>query len=116
MIDDWKDTCTAGGCNYLDTSGFTRVPVVQLTGATIRPGTYMGGMARGPGAFDMHTTFAKNFPLRGATKLQVRADIFNVWNRKNYNNPNQSMTSADFGRITGAGRPRVFQLGARFTF
>jgi hypothetical protein len=73
-------------------------------------------MARGPGAFDMHTTFAKNFPLRGATRLQVRADMFNLWNSKNYNNPNQSINSADFGRITGAARARVFQLGARFTF
>jgi len=73
-------------------------------------------MARGPGAFDMRTTFAKNFPLRGATRLQVRADIFNVWNAKNYNNPNQNTTSADFGRITSAARSRVFQLGARFTF
>ena len=116
VIDDWKDACTAGGCNYLNTAGFTRVPIVQLTGATIRPGTYMGSMARGPGAFDMHTTFAKNFPLHGATRLQVRADIFNVWNRKNFNNPNQSLTSADFGRITGAARPRVVQLGARLTF
>jgi hypothetical protein len=37
-------------------------------------------------------------------------------NWKNYNNPQTNMNNADFGRITGAGRARVFQFGARFTF
>jgi hypothetical protein len=113
---NWKDSCTATGCSYLNVAGFTRVPVVTLTNATVRPGTYLWDMARGPGAFDMHTTFAKNFAVHGATRLQVRADVFGVLNRKNYSNPNTNMNSADFGRITGAGGKRVFQLGARFTF
>jgi hypothetical protein len=116
VIDDWKDGCTAAGCNYLNTAGFTRVPVVTLTNATTRPGTYMGSMARGPGEFNLHTTFAKNFALRGATRLQARADVFGVLNRKNYNNPNTNITSGDFGRITGAGGKRVFQLAVRLTF
>jgi hypothetical protein len=116
VIDDWKDGCTSAGCNYLNTAGFARVPVVTLTNATTRPGTYMGSMARGPGAFDMHTTFAKNFALSGATRLQVRADVFNLLNKKNYNNPNTNMNNANFGRITGAALARVFQIGARLTF
>jgi hypothetical protein len=116
VIDDWKDSCSAAGCTYLDTTGVTRVPVVTLTNATTRPGTYMGSMATGPGEFNLHTTFAKNFAVRGATRLQVRADIFSVLNRKNYGNPNTNMNNAAFGRITGASGRRVFQLGARFTF
>jgi hypothetical protein len=116
VVDDWKDTCTAGGCNYLNTAGFARVPVVALTNATERPGTYMGYMSRGPGAFDLNTTFAKNFAVHGSTRLQVRADVFNVLNKKNFNNPQTNLNNADFGRITGAGRPRVLQFGARYTF
>jgi hypothetical protein len=114
--DDWKDSCTGAGCNYLNAAGFARVPVIPLTNAATRPGTYMGGMARGPASFDLHTTFAKNFALRGATRLQARADVFGVLNRKNYNNPNTNITSGDFGRITGAGGKRVFQLAVRLTF
>jgi outer membrane receptor protein involved in Fe transport len=75
----------------------------------------MPEMVRGPRDFNMHTTLAKSFSL-GEKRLQVRADVFNVLNRKNYSNPQTNMNNADFGRITGAGRPRVFQLGARLTF
>ena len=75
----------------------------------------MPEMVRGPGELNLNTTFAKSFSV-GAKRLQVRADVFNVLNIKNYNNPQTNMNNADFGRITGAGRPRVFQFGARLTF
>ena len=116
VVADWKDTCVANGCNYLNTAGFVRVPTSSVTTATLRPGTYMPEMVRGPGDFNMHTTFAKSFALGAGTRLQVRAEAFNVLNRKNYNNPQTNMNNADFGRITGAGRARVFQFGARLTF
>src|SRR5262245_28579319 len=115
-VANWKDTCVASGCTYLNTAGFVRVPVSSVTSATLRPGTYQPGMVRGPGDFNMHATLANSFSLRADTRLQVRADVFNVLNRKNYNNPQTNMNSADFGRITGAGRPRVIQLAARLTF
>ena len=116
MVADWQDSCGPSGCNYLNTAGFVRVPVSTVTNATLRPGTYIHNMVRGPGDFNMHTTFAKSFPLGAGTRLQVRAEAFNVLNWKNYNNPQTNMDNADFGRITGAGRARVFQFGARFTF
>jgi hypothetical protein len=120
VVADWQDTCVASGCNYLNTAGFVRVPRYTTgptpTNATVRPGTFMPEMVRGPGDFNMHTTFAKSFALGPATRLQVRAEAFNVLNWKNYNNPQTNMDNADFGRITGAGRARVFQFGARFTF
>jgi hypothetical protein len=62
VIDDWKDNCTAAGCNYLNTAGFTRVPVVTRTNATTRPGNYMGGMAHGPSALDMRWTCTRPLP------------------------------------------------------
>ena len=116
MVADWQDSCVASGCTYLNTAGFVRVPASSVTTATLRPGTYMPEMVRGPGDFLLHTTLAKSFSLGAASRLQVRADIFNVLNRKNYNNPNGNMNNANFGRITGAGRARVFQFGARLTF
>ncbi len=116
VVADWKDTCVANGCNYLNTAGFVRVPVIPATNATLRPGNFMPEMVRGPGDFLMHTTFAKSFSLAAGTRLQVRAEAFNLLNWKNYNNPQTNMNNADFGRITGAGRPRVLQFGARFTF
>jgi len=49
-------------------------------------------------------------------EIELIADMFNVLNRKNYNNPVTNMNSADFGRITGASGARTFQLSGRFTF
>ena len=58
----------------------------------------------------------KALGLEAGRRIQVRADVFSVLNRKNYNSPNQSTNSSNFGRITGAGGNRSFQLGARMTF
>jgi hypothetical protein len=116
ILDDWKDTCTATGCNYLNTAGFVRVPVSTVTNATLRPGTYMMDMARGPGRLDNNLTIAKSFGLGSGSRLQVRADIFNALNRKNFSNPQQAITNVDFGRITGASSARVVQFGGRLTF
>ena len=115
-----KDTCAPSGCNYLNPAGFARVPVSPTTNATLRPGTYNHGMARGPGRVDTNLTFAKSFAIGGGRRLQLSADIFNFLNAKNFDDPQLAMNNANFGRITGATsdgkRARVFQFGARFTF
>jgi len=116
IVDDWKGTCSATGCNYLNTAGFVRVPTSPTTNATLRPGTYIHDMARGPSELNAHTTFAKSFALGGGSRVQVRADIFNVLNRANYNNPISAINNVNFGRITGASGARAFQFGARLTF
>ena len=48
-------------------------------------------------------SFMKNVPVGGSVRLQVRVEMFNVFNKVNYGNPNASFGSAAFGRITGAG-------------
>jgi hypothetical protein len=116
VFDDWRDRCDARGCSYLNPAGFARVPVSPVTNATLRPGTYMLDMARGPGEVNVHMNVAKGFRLTEATRLQLRAEAINVLNRKNYNAPELRVNNVDFGRITGASGSRIFQLGARLTF
>jgi hypothetical protein len=116
IVADWKDTCTATGCSYLNRDALALVPVSTLTNATLRPGTYMMDMARGPGRLDTNLTVAKSFGIGAGNRLQVRADFFNVMNRINYSNPQQAINNANFGRITGANTARVFQFGTRLTF
>ncbi len=116
IFPDWQSRCDARGCNYLNPAGFVRVPVSPVTNATLRPGTYMLDMARGPASLNLHTTVAKSFALATGARLQVRADVFNVLNRKNYDNPELRVNNVDFGRITGASGSRTFQLGGRLTF
>jgi hypothetical protein len=116
VIDNWKETCSATGCNYLNPAAFVMVPVIQATGATTRPGTYMFGDARSPAEWDMNMTFAKNFAVGGGQRLQIRADFFSLLNKLNWGNPVTAITASDFGRLTSALGNRTMQLGARLTF
>jgi Carboxypeptidase regulatory-like domain len=61
---------------------------------------------------------AKTFNF-GARSLELRWDIFNVFDWVNYAAPNNVIGDAgtDFGKITDSvGGPRVMQFGARFAF
>ena len=86
IVADWKDTCTATGCNYLNTAGFVRVPVSRDDERDdfVRAPTWSTWLVV-PGASITNMTFAKSFVLGAGTRLQVRADVFNVLNRANYN-------------------------------
>ena len=48
--------------------------------------------------------------------LQLRWEIFNVINHVNYGAPNVSLNSANFGRITSTGDPRIMQFAFKFDF
>jgi hypothetical protein len=61
-------------------------------------------------------TMMKNIPLGTRLRVQIRAEVFNLFNTVNYNNPNASFGSAGFGRITSAGSMRQGQLGAKLIF
>ena len=114
VLPNWRDTCDDTGCDYLNTDAYVRVPVSDLTRATLRRGT--SGAFYGPGGWTLNTSFAKNFGLTEGVGLQVRADVFNLLNTRIWDNPETNMNSGDFGRITDAGGSRTAQIGARLTF
>jgi hypothetical protein len=116
VIPNWKDTCDATGCNYLNPAAFALVPVVSATNATIRPGTYKVGDARSPAEWDVNMTLAKNIAVGAGRRLQVRADFFSLLNKRNWGNPVTSITASDFGRLTSALGNRTMQLGGRLSF
>jgi Carboxypeptidase regulatory-like domain/TonB dependent receptor len=64
-------------------------------------------------------SLARSIPLGGTRNVELRWDVFNVFNTVNYALPNNVIGSAstDFGKITDSvGGPRVMQLGARVRF
>jgi len=71
-----------------------------------------------PSYFDTDMSAVKNFPFsrREKSKIQFRADFFNLFNRVPFNNPITSNVSSAFGRITNAGNAREFQLALRLDF
>ncbi len=71
---------------------------------------------RGPGSRNVDLGLHKTFATGGGTRVQVRIEAFNAFNWVNLNPPNTSQNSANFGRITAAGNPRVMQGALRFSF
>ena len=59
----------------------------------------------------------KMIPVRESVRLQLRGEFFNTFNRPNFGNPrnNQRQTSR-FGRIEGAGDPRIIQIALKVLF
>jgi hypothetical protein len=52
----------------------------------------------------------KEIPIKDRWRAQFRADINNPFNLVRWNNPNNSITSADYGRVTGSAEGRRVQL------
>ncbi len=74
---------------------------------------------RGPNSATADIGMFKNFtPGRERLgRLQFRAEVFNVLNSVNFNNPAASLNAgANFGRITTAGSPRIVQFGLKYLF
>ena len=90
----------------------------------------------GPGLQNTNFSAIKSFPLGAAvgerTRLQFRADFFNLFNHTNFADPVADLNNANFGRITqtlgsavatsvatsggATGGPRIVQLALRFEF
>jgi len=79
-------------------------------------GTLPRNFFRGPGQTNMDLAFAKSIAIMERLKVEIRADLFNVFNHSEFNNPNVNITSPLFGQVTTTAPPRIIQLAARFTF
>ncbi len=83
---------------------------------------------RGPATYQVDFSIFKNFRIREKIALQLRGEIYNVFNHLNLSGPNTTATSSGLGEITstldvangapgiGTGAPRNVQLGAKITF
>jgi hypothetical protein len=70
----------------------------------------------GPGYANLDFALSKTFRLAGTSDLEVRWEIFNLFNQVNFDLPNRTFGNANFGRIFSAKNPREMQLGLRLAF
>jgi hypothetical protein len=70
----------------------------------------------GPGTFLMDFSAMKNFRITEGSRIQFRAEFFNLFNTPLFNNPSTSVTDSRFGQITGARDPRIIQLALKVYF
>jgi len=76
----------------------------------------------GPGLQEFDLALQKDFGLTERTKLQFRAEAFNLFNHPNFNVPNRAVTftngvaNAAFGTISSAQDARLMQLALKLIF
>ncbi|MGE0040808.1 MAG: TonB-dependent receptor [Vicinamibacterales bacterium] len=74
---------------------------------------------RGDSYFNVDAALSRaiGLPLGPNTELQVRLEVFNVFNTTNFTLPVASLSSGAFGRyVSNATAPRIVQIGARLQF
>jgi hypothetical protein len=71
----------------------------------------------GPGYWNYNMSMFRTFTLPGHTRLQFKAEGFSITNHPQWNNPNGSVTSGSFMRITSTrGGARYVRLGLKLDF
>lgn len=74
-------------------------------------------IVRGPAYVSTDASLLRRFRLTDRVSLQMEGQVFNLFNRTNFNLPERFVDEpASFGRIFSAKAPRQMQLTARFTF
>jgi hypothetical protein len=67
----------------------------------------------GPGLATFNFSMLKNLSATERFHVQFRTEFFNLFNRTNYNLPDNFFGSPTFGQITSAGQPRRVQFGLK---
>lgn len=112
---DYRAPLPTGEIMYLNTDMFAEVPLGP-GGTTIRPGTLSRNGVFGPGAWTIDSSLFKDFRIEERATLQLRLDVFNLFNHTNFDDPETDITSSNFGVITGSAPGRVLQLSAKIDF
>ena len=93
------------------------------TNAFLRPATgrgFYGNSARyiltGPGTVAWNAGLHKNWRIKESGVFQLRWEMFNAFNRANFNNPATNITGGDFGLVTTAQGGRSMLFGLRLDY
>ena len=91
------------------TAAFGIAPVFTIGSASRDP-------VRGPSYRDVDLALIRRVSLRSGAAIELRAEVFNLFNTVNLGAPNGVAGSAAFGTITSAFDPRVGQLAVKVLF
>jgi hypothetical protein len=73
---------------------------------------------RGPGRDNWNLSLFKSFVIsesRGS-RFELRVESFNTWNHTEFNQVSNQLGASNFGHVTSAFDPRIFQLGGKIYF
>lgn len=94
---------------------FNRAAFVQNAPGTF--GDSPRNSMRNPNYFNMDAGLQRTFPIREHITFKFRVEEFNTTNHPHLGQPGNNVSaSSTFGKITGAGDPRILQLVGRLEF
>jgi len=115
MLVNGNPTISNPGPNgWFNTSVFSLLPAY-----TRRTNPWYYSDIRGPKYFNIDGTISKDFRVIERLKFQLHMDAFNALNNMNFNNPNMTVGSSQFGKSTdiySQDYGRRLQLGLRLEF
>lgn len=98
--------------DYFILSCLSRPPATSPFGNAAR------NLARSNSYFNLDLAVQKQFrvPITDATRIEFRAEFFNVFNKTNFQAANSDITSASFGVISSTFPARQIQFALKFSF
>ena len=70
----------------------------------------------GPGRTSLDFALVRSLRLSENVTADLRAEVFNLTNRANFDLPERTLDLPTFGRIFSAGQARQLQVGLRLSF
>jgi hypothetical protein len=101
-----------GGLPYFNPGYYVSEPLGQV-------GNAMRRSFSGPGLDNYDMALLKSTAITESTKLQFRAEAFNVFNHAQFKNPSGNFNNnvpGGFGYVTQANDPRIMQVALKFLF
>jgi len=96
---------------WFNTAAFVNVP-----NAAGPQGNARRGAVRGPGLQRWDISLFKNTKIGESTRLQFRAEAFNIFNHTNFDGVRLTLQSGTFGRVISTRDPRIMQLALKYYF
>ncbi len=107
---DPRDCVKNPSCKpYFDTTQFSFETVGILGNSNHR-------FFHGPGINNFDMALLKDTRIAEAKSIELRFELFNVFNHAQFLTPTGTINSSAFGIVTGAGDPRIAQVAAKFIF
>ena len=98
-----------GAFNWLNPAAFAQ-PALGTYGNSVR------NAYDGPGRRVVDLSLVRSFRFGNGQRIEARVEAFNAFNWFLLENPNTTLSSATFGRITSSGDPRVMQFAVKLEF
>ena len=81
-----------------------------------RLGNEARNAVRGPGFQRTDLSMFKNFNFATTQQIQLRIEMFNLFNQERFGQPVDTLGAANFGQITSSDDGRIIQLALKYSF